>query len=417
MDDERISEGQREPLWPPDSRPGLPQERATAPETPPVSDAPTERIPATPVNAPVSGEPREPEKRRLTAPADTSSVSDAPTTRMTAAPAPTPPQASDIPTHRLTAPPPTPPARAASPANEVSETETVRTPALEPAQWPTLRPAPPPPTRPARGGGALAWIRERWILLAALVALLFVVVTSLSAYNYAESLAAQPQRIMTHYCSALIHADYKSAYALLTPSLQAQSTLAQYEADSAARDIISGRVKTCSGIPTQHLSALSFLNNPRSMIFNLTLTRTSEESGQIALARDATGWHVAALSSGVAGVDLGPLHTEQALCQAFIARKYDVAYGLLSTPYQREQGSETAFARAFGKNLAITGCAPSLEGYTVDSADQRASFQVTLNVVVSGASATTKLTLPAKLTLVREPDGWRVDTIAPLLSQ
>ncbi len=249
------------------------------------------------------------------------------------------------------------------------------------------------------------------------MALLVVVIASLSVYNYAASLAAQPRQVVSRYCAALTRADYKTAYTLLASSLQSQTTLTQYEADSAARDAISGRVTHCSATPTGQLSALSFLRNPRSLIFNLTLTRASGASGQLALARDTTGWHVAALSSGVAGVDLGPLHTEQSLCQAFISRKYAVAYGLLSTPYQREQGSETAFARAFGANLAITGCAPTLSGYTVDRADQRASFQVLLSVSVSGGGASTKLALPAKMTLVREPEGWRVDTITPLLGQ
>ena len=116
-------------------------------------------------------------------------------------------------------------------------------------------------------------------------------------------------------------------------------------------------------------------------------------------------------------MDLGPLHTEQALCAAFMGRKYDVAFGLLSAPYQSEQGSEQKFARAFGANLVITGCEPALRGYTIDKTGQRASFQVTLDVSVSGGSATTKLTLPATMSLVREQGGWRVDAITPALGQ
>jgi hypothetical protein len=342
-------------------------------------------------------------------------ISDAPTAHTPAAPAPPTWQAPGAPTYHPRASSTTPPEHVARAA---IESKPVRQPDLDPAQWPTLHPPPPPPERPAsRGRAALGWARAHWGLLAALVALIIVLVAGLSVYNYAASLAAQPERLMSDYCAALKRADYKTAYGLLAPSLQAQSPLTQYEADSAARDAISGRVKTCSATSAQRLSALSFLNNPRSLIYNVTLTRDSQESGQIGLSRDASGWHVAALSSGVIGVDLGPLHTEQALCQAFIARKYDVAYGLLSAPYQHEQGSEAAFARAFGANLAITGCEPTLSGYTVDGADQRASLQVTLEVTVSGGGASTKLALPAKMTLVREPDGWRVDTITPLLSQ
>jgi hypothetical protein len=204
---------------------------------------------------------------------------------------------------------------------------------------------------------------------------------------------------------------------LLTPAQQAHTPLAQFEADGQARDTISGRITTCSGAPTQRFSALSFLSNPRSVVYQLTMTRGAAAHGQIALARDATGWHVADLSAALAGVDLGPLHTEQALCAAFMGRKYDVAYGLLSTPYQHEQGSEQAFARDFGANLAITGCEPALRGYTIDKTDQRASFQITLDVSVSGGGSATKLTLPATVALVREQVGWRVDAITPSLAQ
>ena len=350
------------------------------------------RIPAAPAPAPASVP-----------------VSDMPTARMTAAPAPAAPQASDIPTHRLTAPSAIGVERPAADAGKSRPSAAPELPA-------PLRPAPPVAPKRARGG-ALAWPLAHWRLLALVMVILALGIASLSVYNYAQSLAAQPQKIVSRYCAALTHADYKTAYTLLASSLQAQSTLPQYEADSAARDAIGGRVTRCSATPAQQLSALSFLRNPRSLIFNLTLTRASGESGQLALARDTAGWHVAGLSAGVAGIDLGPLHTEQSLCQAFIARKYDVAYGLLSTPYQREQGSETAFARAFGANLAITGCAPTLSGYTVDHADQRSSFQALLNVAVSGGGASTKLALPVKMTLVREPDGWRVDSITPLLGQ
>jgi hypothetical protein len=319
------------------------------------------------------------------------------------------PQASDIPTHRLTAPPSAPPSAPADTAVDAGA----------PAQSPAL--APPATGAPAASPGSQrktpGWARAHWRLVVSVVALLVIVVAALGVYNYASTLAAQPGRVMASYCAALTHTDYKTAYSLLAPSLRAQSTLAQYEADSAARDAISGRVKGCASKPTQQLSALSFLRDPRSLVYNLTLTRASAERGQVALTRNATGWEVAALSSTVAGVDLGPLHMEQALCAAFIARKYDVAYGLLSTPYQREQGSETVFATAFGSNLAITGCEPTLSGYTVDRADQRASFMVTLDVSVAGDSSTTKLTLPALMTLVREAAGWRVDTITPTLGQ
>lgn len=247
-----------------------------------------------------------------------------------------------------------------------------------------------------------------------------LLVGALSVYNHAAALAAEPQRVMTNYCAALTHDDYRTAYSLLSSSAQAQQPEAQYLADAASRDSIEGRITTCSAKPTQELSALSFLRSPRSLIFNAQITRKQAATGQIALTRDAQGWHVAALSSPLQGIDLGPLATQQALCKAFSQRAYSQAYALLSTPYQHDQGNAATFARSFGATLTITACAANLKTYSVNSADQQATFDVTLTLSFVGAtsgSAPTTFTLPTKWAFVREATGWRVDEIKPLLAQ
>jgi hypothetical protein len=225
---------------------------------------------------------------------------------------------------------------------------------------------------------------------------------------------------MTKYCAALTHDDYRTAYSLLSASAQAQQPEAQYLADATSRDAIEGPITACAAKPTQALSALSFLRSPRSLIFNVQITRTKTASGQIALTRDAQGWHVAALSSPLQGIDLGPLATQQALCKAFNTRAYSQAYALLSTPYQHEQGSATTFANSFGKTLTVTACAANLKTYSVNSADQQATFDVTLTLSFVGATSgapPTAFTLPTKFSFVREATGWRVDDIKPLLTQ
>ena len=473
MDDERMGQGRREPLWPADDQPTpparyptpppTPGERAAAhqtpaplwpaetpqePLTPPAPAAPsiseeqTARIPTYP---PLSAPPAPAAAPSSFSPLDVSEAETAyvPAPRPVAQPVAQPATpVSEAPTERIpTAPPVTPmtqvtPPAFQQPAPPVSETPTMRISAAPVTQKPLRssppRPAPrlgeppplpaplrpPTPQRPmSKPEAALAWSRDHWRLLVSATVIFVALIAGLSIYNYAASLAAQPQQIVSRYCAALTHADYKTAYSLLAPALQAQTTQAQYAADGAARDTISGKVTACAGEPTQRLSALSFLSNPRSTLINVTLARGAGEHGQIALSRDAAGWHVAGLSAPIAGIDLGPLHTEQSLCSAFMGRDYAAAYGLLSAPFQREQGSEQTFAKDFGTNLAITGCEPALSDYSLDKADQRASFQVTLDVSVSGGGASTKLTLPAKVALVREAAGWRVDSITPTLGQ
>lgn len=370
--------------------------------TPPVDDEPTMRVSAAP--AP--------------------SISDAQTMRVSAAPAPATPEtpgqprqtdgggfapaprleAADAPTQRYTAPPPvTPPAAPIMPVAPEAATT-----------------APPASTPPAEVLGAprkrlsLAW---RLGLTLAVSALLLAGAGGL--YAYASQLAAQPQKVLASYCAAVKRDDYRAAYALLSSSAQAQESETQYLADATARDTIEGPVTQCSGSPTQALSPLSFLRAPRSIIFNAQITRKSAANGQIALTRDEVGWHIAALSSTLQGVDLGPLATEQALCKAFNQHAYDQAYALLSTPYQKEQGDAATFARAFGASLTVSGCAPDLKTYSVNSADQQASMNATLTVGIAAGNgaAAASFSLPAKLTFVREATGWRVDAITPLLNQ
>jgi len=259
-----------------------------------------------------------------------------------------------------------------------------------------------------------------WRLGLTLLVSVFLLVGAVSVYSHAQALAAEPQKLMASYCVALTHDDYHAAYGLLSSSAQAQQPEAQYLADAAARDTIEGRITACSAQPTQALSALSFLRSPRSLIFNAQFTRAKVVTGQIALTRDTQGWHVAALSSPLQGIDLGPFATQQALCKAFSQRDYNQAFALLSTPYQQEQGAAATFARSFGDTLTITACAADLKTYSVNSADQQASFDVTLTLSFVGAttgSPPSTFTLPTQWTFVREATGWRVDEIKPMLTQ
>ncbi len=446
MGDERDQEVQRTPLWPPDPEP---ETQASRPPEPPVWTPPSYPAQAgeaaPPPQAPAPAQPNpwlaasapweeQPASAAPSAPAEPS-ISDAATMRVSAAPAisdaqtmrisatpaaPVTPQpapqpvphaeasfapaarlqAAEAPTQRYTAAPPIAPA---APQNDVTEV----------APAPTTPPATPP--TPERKGLSLAW---RLGLTALICALLLAGAGGL--YAYAASLAAAPQRVIANYCAALKRDDYRDAYSMLSSSAQAQTSQAQYLADASARDTIEGPVTQCAATATQTLSPLSFLRAPRSIIFNAQITRKHPATGQIALARDATGWHVAALSSPLQGIDLGPLATEQALCKAFGQRAYSQAYGLLSTPYQHEQGDAATFARAFGDTLTVTGCTPDLKTYSVNSADQQATVDATLAVNVASATsggAPSAFTLPAQLTFVREATGWRVDAIKPLLNQ
>lgn len=270
---------------------------------------------------------------------------------------------------------------------------------------------PPTPSAPARRTGLY------WRLGAALVIVLLLVVGALSVYRHAQDLAAQPVKVMASYCAALTHDNYHAAYALLTSSAQAQTSEAQYLSDAADRDAIEGRITACSSAPTTALSPLSFLRSPRSLIFNATITRKQAATGQVALTRDANGWHVAALSSPLQGVDLGPLSVQRAVCADFGKHAYDQAFALLSAPYQHEQGSATTFANAFGSSLSITGCAANLKSYQVNATDQQATLDAPLTLSFVGASSPGAFTLPADWTFVREANGWRVDNIKPLLTQ
>ncbi|HET9110802.1 MAG TPA: hypothetical protein VFN78_08265 [Ktedonobacterales bacterium] len=371
-----------------------------------------ERPPATPV---------EDEPTRRVSAAPTPSISDAQTVRVSAAPAmpETPGQlrqtdggfapaprleAADAPTQRYTAPPPVAEPRRVAPSAASSSVA-------------SAPPSAPPSETPRKAERKR--LSRAWRLGLTLAASVLLLAGAGGLYAYASKLAAEPQKVLASYCAAIKRDDYRAAYSLLSSSARAQESEAQYLADASARDTIEGPVTQCSGSPTEALSPLSFLRAPRSIIFNAQIARKQAASGQVALTRDATGWHVAALSSALQGIDLGPLSTEQALCKAFDQHAYDQAYALLSTPYQEEQGNAATFARAFGSSLTVSGCAPNLKTYSVNSADQQASMAATLTVSVAAGSGAgpASFSLPAKFTFVREATGWRVDAITPQLNQ
>lgn len=431
MGDEHDQDVQRTPLWPPDSAPenaepfdGGPAPQAPlnpweaaalpweAPSEPPsISDQQTMRVSAAPAPAEPPSISDQQTMRVSAAPAfhpatnppassATPAEPAAPATRSTFAPAPrlgtsdAPVEAPDAPTQRISA---APAVNAASPASP-AEMPTAASPAEPPSAPPSQRRAP-----------------SHWRLGVTLVVIIVLLAGAGGLYAYASSLAAEPNALVARYCSAITHDNYRAAYGLLSSAAQAQEDEAHYLDDASARDTIEGPVTQCAATPTQNLSPLSFLSSPRSIIFNAQITRKQAASGQMALSRDARGWHVAALSSSLQGIDLGPLTTEQALCKAFSSRAYDQAYAVLSTPYQKEQGDAANFAHDFGSTLTVSGCAPDLKTYTVNATDQQASMNTTLTVSVTGA--TSPFSLPAKLTFVRESNGWRVDTITPLLNQ
>lgn len=453
MDDERQDGARGAPLWPGESAatPGAAPQRPQPdpfdyppfPPYPPDSDAPIfdaspPPSPNTPHGAPQAWSPatpgfapaQPPQARQSAGPQGRfgerrrGHVSEAQTERISAAPpvAPGfgPPDLTRLSTERMDAV--TPPRMPASALAQGGRRSTPPEGGRRPTSSAASDGAPPgaehTPTSPTpRRGRSLRW---RVGLALAVVALLLAGAGGL--YAYAASLAAAPQRIVNSYCADLTQARYQAAYNLLSPEAQAQTTPAQFTADAAARDTIQGRVTGCVGASADQLSALSFLRAPRSTLFNARITRAgaTAATGQIALTRNATGWHVAQLSPGLAGIDLGPLHTEQALCQALAAGAYGTAYGLLSAPYQREQGSDATFTRDFGGGTRVTQCANDLKTYTVNQQDQQASFSATLTVTVAGggaSGATGAFTLPVKIALVREAAGWRVDTIAPQLAQ
>ena len=455
MGDERDQDVQRTPLWPADPEPQSAEPHPPAPgqpAQPPMTPdqhmrwdtAPPDAFPGAynpyaynPQQSQQSQQPQQPWQATDApwgAPPPASNLSDAPTMRVSAAPASplaapgAPPAAAPdapstfaptfAPAHRLEAA--NAPAQhysAAPSANQAPAAPAAAVP-VQPPDAPTTVAAPPPlppATPPRRKGLSLAWRLGLTLLVIALL-----VAGAAGLYAYASSLAAAPNKLMASYCAALTHDDYRTAYSLLSASAQGQEDVTQYLSDATARDTIEGQVTQCAATPTQNLSPLSFLRSPRSLIFDAQITRKQAASGQIALTRDALGWHVAALSSTLQGVDLGPLYTEQALCNDLSQRAYAKAYALLSTPYQKEQGDATTFARAFGTTLTVSGCAPDLKTYSVNSADQQATVNVTLKVGIAGTSvgsASSTFTVPAKLAFVREATGWRVDAITPLLNQ
>lgn len=262
-------------------------------------------------------------------------------------------------------------------------------------------------------------------MIGLLVALLLAVVGVGVAYGYGVRQSGAPQQAIGAYCDALRQANYAAAYGLLSPAAQAQITRAQYVTDGQARDAFYGRVTTCQARLVGADGRFIFWRQPTLVVYTLTLERAGvahahiapgSASGQVALTPNGASWRVSEVATSLLGIDLDPLTTVGDFCQALIARDYARAYGDLSPAFQHEQGSASAFARAFGAAGRVTQCVEQLATYKVAKDDRSASLAISLSVTgaLPGDSKTTvAFTIPATMTLVRTAQGWRVDGLTP----
>ncbi|HLY30976.1 MAG TPA: hypothetical protein VKQ36_08100 [Ktedonobacterales bacterium] len=401
------------PVAPPDPfapMPSLPQ-----PGAPPVAGPASWGQPTPPTNAPTWGQaPDQASPRWSVAPPGFAP----PAGRLSAGPA------------SMSAPPATPnapavpiptPAQVTTPSRQRATGAPPETPSAPPAKAPTAPPAPTPApveVAPAKRQGRAS----RVIVVTLLIAVVVAALGGGGAYLYGQQQAKAPTQSINAYCSALKQANYIAAYQLFSPGYQASISQQQYVSEQRLRDQYYGQVTACSASLVAQEGSFLFWRQPSLAVFEMSLSRAGAASakhaaatlhGQVALIPVGTAWLVSAVDFSLQSVDFDPLTIANDFCTAMIAHHYATAYSLLSPPYQQEQGGEPAFAQSFGATLGITKCASQPQTLQVSPNDEVATMQVTLTGYGAPPLASTPVnfTLPANLTLVHLPYGWRIDTL------
>lgn len=230
---------------------------------------------------------------------------------------------------------------------------------------------------------------------------------------YATHEAQQPTLAAQTFCRDIQTKQYDAAYRMLSSTYQAKMSRAQFVQEAGLHDQVDGSAAACaivhSNVPTGFTLQLV-----DSATLGMRITRHKPLDGNITLIKEGTGWKVNSIATSLQGTDLAPLFVGMTFCKALVAKDYTAVYNTFSS-HERSGGSESVFAstftKAFGTNLEITGCTPTVASYTIApnaaSATVDVSLQVTFHMQGNG-----QVKIPATLAFVGEGGAWKVDSIA-----
>lgn len=379
-------------------------------ETPPESSAPNRDAPTAagmstqptlPIATPrTTAQPQvEPPQNSPTFPPQPPASSSAPTSPPTPTPAGT-----------YTSPPaPQQPVYTQPPAPSTAYPSTLPSPAAPHPQPPQVSVALPTEVSPP-STSAHRW---RWIALAVAGVVLLATLGVGGFSLYATHEAQQPTLTAQAFCSDMETKQYTAAYHMLSSTYQAKTSQAQFVEDAGLHDQVDGPVAVCTVLHSSAPTGYT-LQTIVGATLALRVTRHKPSEGSVTIIKEGTDWRVDTIASSLQGTTLAPLRVGITFCRALVAKDYAAAYNTFSS-HERSGGTEAAFTatftKAFGADLQITSCTPTVSSYTVTpdvtSATVDVAMQITLHVQGTGL-----VTIPATLGLVAENGAWKLDSIA-----
>lgn len=230
---------------------------------------------------------------------------------------------------------------------------------------------------------------------------------------YATHEAQQPALAAQAFCRDIQTKQYDAAYHMLSSSYQAKTPQAQFVQQAGLHDQVDGPAAACAVVASNAPTGFT-LRLVDGATLGMRITRHKPLDGNITVIKEGAGWKVNSIATSLQGTDLAPLFVGMTFCKALVAKDYAAVYNTFSS-HERSGGSEavfaTTFTKAFGTNLEITGCTPTVASYAVapntSSATVDVALQVTFHVQGNG-----QVTIPATLAFVGESGAWKVDSIA-----
>jgi D-alanyl-D-alanine carboxypeptidase (penicillin-binding protein 5/6) len=268
----------------------------------------------------------------------------------------------------------------------------------------------------ARGGGTIPPIehtnRPRWlaISLVLLASLAAALAYGIWVIHVAQE-AAKPPAAAQAYCTALQQKNYTRAYALLSPTSQAQISSGDFTLTAQLHDAIDGPITRCTAPQPGLAAGFTFDVGATHDALDMQIARNTLHRGAIALTKAGGDWRVDSVAASLAGTDVGPLVVENHFCAALVAQSYSSASAMMSDAL-RAQLPASALATTFGNSAAtaLASCQADLSTYHLSTADDAASVRVPFVVHPLGSSGAHPLTAPLALTFALQ-GTWKLSAL------
>ena len=246
--------------------------------------------------------------------------------------------------------------------------------------------------------------RGLWITLGVVAALLVVTCAGIGVgiVQYTAPAAAAG-----FFCGNLKAQNYTASYTLLSSSMRAHETPAQFAEANADLDRTEGALTSCKAATGANSYAYSLGGSSATAVLVTQRANGGSFQGAVHLLNEGGSWKVAALDPALLGVDLQALVSLDAYCTALQSQQYDTAYALLSKGQQAKQKNTDYIQDAQWRDV-VDGTISVCQVTGIGTSNTASTANLTLSVTRGKAAART-----GAVALSVEDSAWKVATAGP----